>query len=114
MHCSAGKDRTGILCALILLLAGVPDEAVADEYALTTHGLAEMKEEIVERILKNEALKGNREGAERMLGSKRETMMASIEMIEREYGGAEGYVRVKCGMGEGDLNVIRENMTKKD
>lgn len=113
VHCSAGKDRTGILCALILLLVGVPDGAVADEYALTTHGLAEMKEEIVERILKNEALKGNREGAERMLGSKRETMMASIEMIEREYGGAEGYVRVKCGMREGDLNVIRESITKR-
>ncbi|HKT04348.1 MAG TPA: tyrosine-protein phosphatase [Rugosimonospora sp.] len=35
MHCMAGKDRTGVLAALTLSLLGVPDEAVAADYALS-------------------------------------------------------------------------------
>ena len=33
IHCSAGKDRTGIVLAILLALAGVPDEAIAADYA---------------------------------------------------------------------------------
>jgi protein-tyrosine phosphatase len=38
VHCAAGKDRTGVLVALVLRLLGVPEEDVVDDYALT--GLA--------------------------------------------------------------------------
>jgi len=38
VHCAAGKDRTGLLTALILSLVGVADEDIIDDYALT--GLA--------------------------------------------------------------------------
>jgi protein-tyrosine phosphatase len=35
VHCSAGKDRTGFACALILHVLGVPDEVIAEDYLLT-------------------------------------------------------------------------------
>jgi protein-tyrosine phosphatase len=35
IHCSAGKDRTGIVMAILLALVGVPDEAIAADYALS-------------------------------------------------------------------------------
>ena len=38
-HCTAGKDRTGMLGMLILLLAGVDRNTIAKEYELTTVGL---------------------------------------------------------------------------
>jgi protein-tyrosine phosphatase len=38
-HCAAGKDRTGILSALILGLLGVPDEAIVADYALSRVGM---------------------------------------------------------------------------
>lgn len=38
VHCVAGKDRTGVVCALTLSLLGVPDPDVAAEYALSTTG----------------------------------------------------------------------------
>jgi protein-tyrosine phosphatase len=33
MHCSAGKDRTGVLTALLLAFLGGPDETIIDDYA---------------------------------------------------------------------------------
>ncbi|KAJ5640317.1 uncharacterized protein N7484_008179 [Penicillium longicatenatum] len=39
IHCSLGKDRTGIIFALLLLLAGVPDPLIAMEYSVSTEGL---------------------------------------------------------------------------
>ena len=36
-HCEAGKDRTGVVSALLLMLAGVPDLAIAADYTHTAH-----------------------------------------------------------------------------
>src|SRR5712675_2663217 len=35
IHCTAGKDRTGFACALILHALGVPDQTIAEDYLLT-------------------------------------------------------------------------------
>jgi protein-tyrosine phosphatase len=35
VHCSAGKDRTGVVIALVLAVLGVPDELIAADYALS-------------------------------------------------------------------------------
>lgn len=69
LHCTAGKDRTGVICALILSLCGVPDEDVAREYALTSEGLKDAKPGLVKRLLAMPAFDGDPEGAERMLSS---------------------------------------------
>jgi protein-tyrosine phosphatase len=42
-HCAAGKDRTGILAALILGGLGVDDDVIADDYALTAIGMERMR-----------------------------------------------------------------------
>ncbi|OQV03060.1 hypothetical protein CLAIMM_08158 [Cladophialophora immunda] len=43
-NCTAGKDRTGVLAALILALAGVPDDDIAFDYALSRIGIEPQKE----------------------------------------------------------------------
>jgi protein-tyrosine phosphatase len=42
-HCAAGKDRTGLLAALVLGLLGVPDEVIVADYALTQAGMERMR-----------------------------------------------------------------------
>ena len=42
VHCNAGKDRAGIAAALLLALAGVPRDAIAEDYALSERYLAPM------------------------------------------------------------------------
>lgn len=71
IHCTAGKDRTGVLCALILSLCGVTDEIVAQEYQLTEVGFPPAwREQIIQRLSKDPAFKDNPEGVENMCGSK--------------------------------------------
>jgi protein-tyrosine phosphatase len=46
LHCSAGKDRTGVLSALLLAFLGVPDETIIEDYALS----AEAMERLLDRL----------------------------------------------------------------
>ena len=38
-HCAAGKDRTGVLSALLLDVLGVPHDAIAEDYAMSAAGI---------------------------------------------------------------------------
>ncbi len=42
MHCSAGKDRTGVLSALVLAFLGVPDETIVEDYALSAAAMGRL------------------------------------------------------------------------
>ncbi|KAK3110285.1 hypothetical protein LTR53_015568 [Teratosphaeriaceae sp. CCFEE 6253] len=110
VHCTAGKDRTGVLVALLFLHAGAPADEIADEYALTDLGLAEKKPEFIERLLLNPALGGNREGVENMVSSKRGNMLATLDMIKREHGTAEEYMKKSCGLSDDEIKRLRKNL----
>ncbi|EON64537.1 hypothetical protein W97_03770 [Coniosporium apollinis CBS 100218] len=114
VHCTAGKDRTGVFCALLLSLLGVSTEDVAEEYALTDVGLAALKPVFVERLLQSEAFRQlgeeAREGVERMVTARKENMEATLEMIRERYGEAEGYVRAVCGLNGEEVGRLREVM----
>lgn len=70
LHCTAGKDRTGVLCALILSLCGVDNEAVVAEYHLTDTGLQSRHQELMDFLMRDPALANNRAGAARMISAK--------------------------------------------
>ncbi|KAL7929001.1 protein-tyrosine phosphatase-like protein [Trichoderma chlorosporum] len=110
VHCTAGKDRTGILCALILSLCGIPDEDVAREYGLTTEGLKDMKPALIKRLMAMPAFEGNPEGAEKMLSSTPESMMATLAMIREEWGSAEDYIIKECKLSPETIACIRQKL----
>lgn len=77
IHCTAGKDRTGVICAIILKLLGCEDDIVAREYELTTVGLRSDHSKILAAIAREtqprEAYNGDgtfKEGILNMLSSK--------------------------------------------
>ena len=82
-HCRSGKDRTGLVAALLLVIAGVPDEVVAKDFGLSTTYLNEP--ELTEDDLK-------KPGAYQK-GSAPETMMLTLDFLRDRYGGVEGYLR---------------------
>ncbi|GAM84227.1 hypothetical protein ANO11243_022210 [Dothideomycetidae sp. 11243] len=114
VHCTAGKDRTGVLVAVILLLLGVDRRVVAREYSLTDLGLAALKPVYKERLLQTDALKGDEEGVERMISSREENMRDTITMMDEKYGGAEGYVKKVVGLTQDDIEAIRRNLSSNE
>ena len=86
VHCAAGKDRTGTLVALALLLVGAEREAVIDDYAASS----ERAQRIVDRLLASDTYAENLRG--RPLSShlsRPETMRAFLEHVDATYGGVE-------------------------
>lgn len=110
VHCTAGKDRTGVLVAMIFEVCGVERERIAEEYALTELGLADKKELFVERLLQNPVLAGDEAGVRNMVSSKKENMLATLDMIKAEFGGAEEYMRKYCGLSENEVKSLRKNL----
>jgi protein-tyrosine phosphatase len=85
VHCAAGKDRTGVVVALALTVAGVTPQAVVTDYAAAT---AERIEAIVARLLASPTYA--RDIVSKSADSHRprpETMAAFLEQMDSGYGG---------------------------
>ncbi|KAL1946463.1 hypothetical protein VTO73DRAFT_14567 [Trametes versicolor] len=108
-HCTAGKDRTGVLAALLLKLAGVDDETIARDYALTRVGREPAREMIMKRLSKVPYFATNTEAALNMFSSRAETMVAFLQMLQTRYGGVEGYLKDVVRLTDDDIATIRKN-----
>jgi protein-tyrosine phosphatase len=84
MHCSAGKDRTGVLSALILAFLGVPDETIVEDYALSATAM----ERLLERLKAEypEAVDQVEKFAPAILHVVPETMEQFLASLRLEYG----------------------------
>jgi protein-tyrosine phosphatase len=104
-HCYAGKDRTGIVAALLLSVAGVDEATIAQDYAETNahiqHLVAEWREN---------AIKDGRDLAklERDALAAPETILDSLDYIRQNYRSTEDYLSL-CGVSEQQLNAIKQS-----
>jgi protein-tyrosine phosphatase len=88
-HCTAGKDRTGLIAALVLGVLGVPDETIIADYALT----AERIEPLLIELRADALAKGHDLGwYNRLLSAEPATMQATLEYLRAQYGGIGGYL----------------------
>ncbi|KAG9048416.1 hypothetical protein FS837_012930 [Tulasnella sp. UAMH 9824] len=111
IHCSLGKDRTAIAAMLILELAGVTDEEIMRDYALTRVGAEPMREVTVARFAELLQDPDVAESAANALGCRPSAMRATIAMLHEEYGGAAGYLKNNLGFSGGDVGRMVETLT---
>ncbi|KAG8933861.1 hypothetical protein FRC00_012734 [Tulasnella sp. 408] len=114
IHCTGGKDRTGVAAMLILDLVGVPDEEIIKDYALTRVGGEPMREMMVKRYAHLLLDPEVGEAAINALSCKPSAMRASLKMLREEYGGAAGYLKGRLGFSAEDVAKIVENLSAKD
>jgi protein-tyrosine phosphatase len=88
-HCAAGKDRTGIVAALLLSVLGVDDELIAADYAVT----AEHIDELLERH-RAQADSGAApvEVGDAFLAAEIDVMRRTLRELRERHGGAEQYL----------------------
>ncbi len=94
VHCAAGKDRTGMLVALLLETAGVCREAVVADYAVSADNLG------VAEILADPGRGRTGPQAEAYAWSHPETITGALEHLDATYGGVTPYLRDACGLGD--------------
>jgi protein-tyrosine phosphatase len=105
-HCAAGKDRTGLVAALLLSLLGVDDEAVATDYAIS----AEHIDELIDRHrAQAEAEGGTVEVSDALLAADAEVMMNVLQEMHRRYGSAEQYLQT-YGLESEAVAALRDSL----
>jgi protein tyrosine/serine phosphatase len=105
IHCVAGKDRTGLISALLLRVVGVPVDVVADDYALSAQYL-----EALTRAWIDEATDEEERAARARMGlTPREAMLSVLERLEDRHRGVDSYL-LKAGVTAAQLDRIRERL----
>lgn len=83
--CSAGKDRTGVVSALLARLWGADLEQIGSDYAIT-------KERLAERFAYELSISDDRERSLIQQACDPEVMITVIEHVEQQYGGVVDYL----------------------
>ena len=104
VHCTAGKDRTGVITALLLGLLGVPEETIIEDYALSTTYLgAPFLAEVQQRAI---ARGFTWEQYAPLVGSAPEYMQATLQHLHERYGGITAYIR-GIGLSETQIATLQ-------
>lgn len=105
VHCMGGKDRTGLVTALLLRLAGVDNEQIAADYALSEERLQPRHAAWLEEA----GTEAERERIRRIAATPAESMVGVLVELERRYGSVEAYLRAG-GLTDEDLRLVRDRL----
>lgn len=101
VHCMAGKDRTGIVCALLLLLLGVNRHDVVADYQITMTYLGQH--------IMGTFMSDNPEMPQYLASSDPSNLWQLIEHLNAKYSGAEAYLKVH-GLTEFEKEKLRQRI----
>jgi protein-tyrosine phosphatase len=114
-HCTAGKDRTGVVAALLLALAGVDDDVIAADYARSAQAMVDMRawyernaapdapsfaERMRERGMDPDL-------AMKLIHAEPATMLAFLSELRRRAGSVETFVVEWLGLDPGTVSRLR-------
>jgi len=105
-HCAAGKDRTGVLSAVILGILDVPDDTIVADYVLT----AEALEALQQRLLQSEGYQSILAALPPdTMHAEAETMVRLLEKVRERYGSMQTYA-AEAGVRPDTLVRLRERL----
>jgi protein-tyrosine phosphatase len=104
VHCSAGKDRTGVVIALMLAALGVPDEVIAADYALTAIYLDPDRTPAIGQLQASTGLGDDL--TRQLLTSPPELIVDTLASVRAASGSVEGYL-LEHGLRPDDLARLR-------
>lgn len=115
VHCTAGKDRTGVAAAVLLSALGVPRMTVVADYALTTTLLPPPKQTATPKnippgLAALYALPPDARAA--VWRADPAYIEAALDAIDHEYGSVHGYLRQGLGLTEPQIQTLKANLTE--
>jgi protein-tyrosine phosphatase len=117
VHCTAGKDRTGVASALLLTALGVPRATVVGDYQLTERLLPQAPMQTSGKP--GAPVGGN--GAATLLAMPAATqkamwaadpvyIAAALDAVTRRYGSIDGYMRKALGLSDAEIRRLRRRL----
>jgi protein-tyrosine phosphatase len=103
VHCAIGKDRTGLIIALLLSIGNVPASTIASDYALS--------EQYLHPLFQSLRLKAQQDGKdiqrfEWVTRSREETMLETLAYLDEHYGSVRGYLE-SIGITKEQMETLR-------
>ena len=107
-HCTAGKDRTGLISALILGAVDVPDETIVEDYALSAQYLNHLLDQ-----LRKQAKQMGYDTAwyDRLLTCEPDTMRHTLAYVTERYASVPAYL-LKAGLTQAELDQYRHALVE--
>lgn len=110
VHCTAGKDRTGVATALLLEAVGADREAVVADYASSAAQLAGPWADGMLAGVQRLGVPLTPALVELVTGTPAAALRAALAWLDDEHGGATGYLHA-AGLADDDLVALRERLT---
>jgi len=110
VHCTAGKDRTGVAVALILEVVGVERTAIVDDYASSERNLAGPWTERMFGMLQAMGLPRTPALDDLVAATPPAAILTALEWVDANHDGAAGYLR-SGGLTDADLDALRRRLT---
>jgi protein-tyrosine phosphatase len=103
VHCAGGTERTGLIIGLVLSIVGVPEETIAEDFALTARfSYAAHLEKHPEHSADSYTMEDHQAKVCRP-----DTMLAVLRTLQERYCGAIGYAR-DIGVSEEEMEALRD------
>ena len=106
-HCAAGKDRTGVLAAVVLGLLDVDDDTIAEDYGLSRAAMDSLVAWMRENV--PEALDAMTDQPAAFLDAPPRAMLEVLGVVRDRYGSMAGYVEA-IGVAPDVVAALRENL----
>jgi protein-tyrosine phosphatase len=104
VHCTAGKDRTGVVIALTLAALGVADEVIAADYALSSMYLMSDQVAVIGQLGADTGL--GEQLTEALMASPPELILRTLDRARAQAGSITGYL-ASNGVTDADLEALR-------
>jgi protein-tyrosine phosphatase len=105
-HCTAGKDRTGLLSALVLSLLGVPEETVVADYALSGEAMERLRAKL---MVKYPDSKDTISDIDEVFSANPDNMVELFAYLRERYGSVTEYA-VTVGVPDAVVARLREDL----
>ena len=106
-HCAAGKDRTGVVAAVVLALLGVDDDVIASDYGLSRLGMDRMIEYI--RVTYPDRYDAMSDQPSAFMQAPEAAMRLFLADVEAAYGSLPAYV-ASLGVEDAVVDRLRSNL----
>lgn len=108
-HCTDGKDRTGCAAMLLLLALGASRETIMEDYLLTNISNAAIFDAVQQKAVALLMSPEKRDALIFMSGCVVGRYMEhALETLNERYGSVIGYLRDELGVGDTEINMLKE------